>query len=459
MKTLARLLAVLLMLLLAIGLLRHFTPGYASARYLDAMDRPFSAPEYDLVATTTTLAFILIGAWLTGKVFKLLHLPRITGYLAFGLLIGPSFITLFTAAVRPLLPHIQMEHLRMFTSLAIALIGLTAGGEIKVELLRRGFARVLTITLFEMLGVFAAVFTLLAVAGRFLPFFSEIERSSLLVASSLLSVVAISNSPAVAVALLSETRAQGPMAETCLAVTVCKDLLVVILFTLTSGIGYGLLHSEAGAAVTPALFAELAWHLLGSMTAGAILGWLMSTVLHHLHRQMSIFVLAVALAIGLFSDAVGLEPLLVSLTAGFVLSNIWPGKSERLFHSIEELSVPVYCIFFAMAGAKIDLQSLLSMWPIAGAIVIVRVAAVWSSTTFACRLTGVPAPARTWMWTALIPQAGVSIALASSVAVHFADFEWGPTLASLLLATIAMFECFGPILFRHGLVKSGETSG
>lgn len=459
MKTLPRLIAVWLMLLVAVGTLRSLTPGYAARRYLDAMDRPFTSPEFDLVATSTALAFLLLGAWLTGKVFKILLLPRITGYLAFGVLVGPSFISLVAPNVNPLLPQAQMDHLRIFSSLAIALIGLTAGGEIKIELLRRGIKQVLGMMGLVILAILSTVFIGLYLGRSMLGFLAELPRMELIVVCLMIAVLATSNSPAVLVALLSELRAKGPMAETSLAITVVKDLVVVVLFTVASGLGYSLLHADGEATTQGSLVVDLAWHLLGSVAAGALLGALMSTVLHHLSRHMLLFVLAMSLGIVLVSESAHFETLLVALSAGFILSNMWPDRSAELFHSVEELSLPIYCIFFAIAGAKIDLAALAHLWPLALAIVVMRSVAVWGGITLGGRLFSMPAPARNWVWTAFIPQAGIALALAASIESLFADFAWGVSLSSLLLATIAIFECFGPILLRVGLIKAGEATG
>lgn len=459
MKAISRLLAVWVMLLAAVATLRVLLPGYDAATYLDAMGHHFIAPDFDLIATSTALAFVLLGAWLTGKIFKIIHLPRITGYLAFGVLVGPSLIKLIAPAMPPLLPESQMQHLRLFSSLAIVLIGLTAGGEIKIELLRRGIAQVLTIMGLVIITILSSVFLVLLLGRSMLGFVSELPRVELVVVCVMIAVLATSNSPAVLVALLSEMRSRGPMSETSLAVTVVKDLVVVVLFTVASGVGYSMLHASDGAISHGSLVRDLAWHLLGSIAAGALLGALMSTVLHHLSRHMFLFVLAVSLGVVLASESMQFEPLLVALSAGFLLSNMWPDKSAELFHSVEELSLPVYCIFFAIAGAKIDLAQLAQLWPLALVIVVVRSLAVWGGISLGCRLTSVPAPARNWLWTAFIPQAGIALALATSIEQLFADFNWGAQLSSLLLATIAIFECFGPILLRLGLIKAGEATG
>ena len=459
MKTIPRLLAVWIMLLIAIGTLRALLPGYGQATFHDAMGQPFVAPDFDLVATSTALAFVLLGAWLTGKIFKILHLPRITGYLAFGVLVGPSLITLIAPSMPPLLPQAQMQHLRLFSSLAIVLIGLTAGGEIKVELLRRGIGQVLTIMSIVIILVLSSVFLVLFLSRSMLGFISDLPRIELVVVCLMVAVLATSNSPAVLVALLSEMSSRGPMSETSLAVTVVKDLVVVILFTLASGVGYSMLHAADGGLSHLSIVRNLAWHLLGSIAAGAMLGVLMSTILHRLSRHMFIFVLAMSLGIVLVGETAHFEPLLVALSAGFILSNMWPQRSAELFHSVEELSLPVYCIFFAIAGAKIDLQAVAALWPLALVIVIARSIAVWGGITLGARLTSLPAPARHWLWTAFIPQAGIALALAASIEQLFTDFAWGADLSSLLLATIAIFECFGPILLRLGLIKSGEAYG
>ncbi len=459
MKAIPRLLAVWLVLLVAVAALRALTASHGEMEYTDALGTTFKAPPYDHVATATALALLLLGAWLSGKVFKILALPRITGYIAFGVLVGPSLISLIAPQAPPLLSKPQMEHLRLFSSLAIALIGLTAGGEIRIELLRRGLWKVLTIVAIVVTTVLVCVFGGLYFARSALGFLSDLPGTELVVVCLMLAVIATSNSPAVLVALLSELRSSGPMSETSLAVTVIKDLAVVVLFTIASAVGFSLLQTEGGGASRGDLVMNLAWHLLGSVAAGATLGILMSTILHHLRGHMLLFVLAMSLGIVLVSESAHFEPLLVALSAGFLLANLWPDRSRELFHSVEELSLPVYCIFFAIAGAKIDLAALAHLWPLALAIVAVRSVAVWGGVSLGARLTALGPPASTWLWTAFIPQAGIAVALAASIENLFVDFHWGAKLTSLLLATIAIFECFGPILLRLGLIKAGETRG
>ncbi|MFG0331388.1 MAG: cation:proton antiporter [Phycisphaerales bacterium] len=426
---------------------------------VDALGESYAAPDTDLLQTATALAFLLLGSWLTGRIFGQFSLPKITGYLAFGVLVGPYLTPLLTTEWPPLVSLEQIGYLRLVSALAIALIGLIAGGEIRIDLLREDLRRVLTITFVEMAAVSLAVFSVLFVFRSRIALLAELPNIETFVVCGMIAVVAIANSPAVVVAMIIETGAKGVIAQTSLAITVCKDLCLVVLVTIAMAIGVGMLATGEANEPSSSLVGDLAWHLLGSIVAGGIVGVAMAMILGRMGRRMPVFVIVTAISIALVSEAAHLEPLLVALTAGFTLANLWPEHSEPLFHTIEELSLPVYCVFFALAGARINLEVVWELWPAALLVVGVRLVAVWGSTTFAAKLSGIELPARRWLWTSLVPQAGVAIALTVTVSNSFGEYEWGQALASLLLAIIAMHEVFGPVLMRFGLTRAGETAG
>jgi trehalose 6-phosphate synthase len=54
----------------------------------------------------------------------------------------------------------------------------------------------------------------------------------------------------------------------------------------------------------------------------------------------------------------------------------------------------------------------------------------------------------------LVPQAGITIGLASIVAVEFPD--WGPDLQAVMLVLVALHQIVGPIVLRASLVHAGE---
>jgi Kef-type K+ transport system membrane component KefB len=309
----------------------------------------------------------------------------------------------------------------------------------------------------------------------------------LLALGAVVATIAVANSPAVVIAILTETHARGVMAQTALATTVCKDLALVVLFAVTMTVA-GATLARAGL-LTPAgeahvagvaeeaeshpaeenveaegvgahadvpLWLTLVQHLGGSLLAGVVVGLGMAWYLHNIHEHLPIFLVLSCFGIALVSQALGLEALIVAIVAGMLMQNAWAERSQGFFEAVEDLSLPVYCVFFAVAGAKVDLAVAATMWPWALTLVGVRLFVVWGSTTLGATLAGVERPARAWLWTALVPQAGVSLALATIVAASIKG-EHGEILFNLLLTMIAIHELAGPLLFKHGLVKAGEV--
>jgi hypothetical protein len=60
-----------------------------------------------------------------------------------------------------------------------------------------------------------------------------------------------------------------------------------------------------------------------------------------------------------------------------------------------------------------------------------------------------------YSWLGFITQAGLSIALALQIEPAFP--HWGEKLASLLIATVAINQLLGPVMFKLALTRAGET--
>jgi hypothetical protein len=97
------------------------------------------------------------------------------------------------------------------------------------------------------------------------------------------------------------------------------------------------------------------------------------------------------------------------------------------------------------------------IWPLALGVCAVRFVGCWSGLRIGCRVARASDLERKWLWTAMVSQAGVSIALASEIHRVFAQQEWATQLQSFMLATIVINEVFGPPLMRLGVMRSGEA--
>ena len=174
--------------------------------------------------------------------------------------------------------------------------------------------------------------------------------------------------------------------------------------------------------------------------------------------RLDLLVVVAGFAIALAGRLLGVAPLLAGITAGFALANLAPKRSQRLFRSIDDLLPVTYALFFSVAGARIGVTNLAMLWPLALGIAALRLAGLWTGLRGGCAWAHVQPPVRTWLWTAMVPQAGVSIALASEARAAFDGEPWANLLHGTLLAVVALHELVGPPLLRLGLLRSGETS-
>lgn len=392
-------------------------------------------------STTVALGFLLISAFLAGKAAKVVALPRITGYLLVGLLIGPHILALLTKDM--------VQAGKAVEGLAVALIALTAGGEIKLEWVRSQIKRLLAITFCEFLVVFLVITPLVFFLRAFFPFVPDDQLVPALVIAAVFGSIAVANSPTVTIAVISENAADGPLSRTIMGVTVIKDVVVIVLFSIALAVAKDVLGEGGGD-----LGLTLARELGGSVLVGIGIGFFVAWFLEHVDRDTPVFVLALCFGISELASAFHLETLLIALTAGFYVENVSSARGESLIAGIERVSLPVYALFFATAGAKVDLPVLETLGPLALLVAGARAVAVWVGTRFGAVVSHCDEVVKKYAWLGFISQAGVTLALSTIVARAFPT--WGAELQILIVAMIAIHEVIGPIGLQFALRRADE---
>ena len=421
-------------------------------------------PTSAVATATAALGFLLMGGWLAGRLASSVGLPALTGQLLAGICAGPSVAHALSqpAAAWGLdqIPTIvsaqDIRYLAGIDALAVAMIGIAAGGELELNHLRRIARSVLSIMVMEMPAVGLAAAGALAVAS--MAGLAELGAEiPLPLACMLTGCLMMASSPAVAIALTREHGHAGEFARFAMALIVAKDIVLTVLFTgvLVAGatvIGSGT-GSDAGTAA-PHAGGALAWHLLGSLVLGAILAAPLALVLRRVERRLDMVALVVAALVAAVSRSLDLSPLLVALTLGMALRTGAPGSSRSFFSATGRILLPVCCIFFALTGAKLDVASIGPVLPVTLAICVARLVAAWAGATAGAALRGLEPRTRRWIWACLVPQAGVAIALASEVGTAFEATSWAAPLTALLISCVAMNEIIGPPLMRIALRRA-----
>ena len=397
------------------------------------------------------LGFVLLVSFLAGGQAPRLGLPAITGYLFVGMAFGPYLL----GGLHPslgVLGHDSVASLRLLDSVALGLIALTAGGELRMAALRLRGKPILSVLCFQVLLTSLGVGGGLALLWEHFPAMAGLSPREALAAALLLGVIATANSPATALAVIQESRASGPLSEIVLAVTVAKDVVVILLFSVAISLAVFLTGTGAGAGL--ASLPRLAWELGGSIALGVLLGLLVARILVRLGTDLPLLVLGVAFVAVTLLPMLHLSGLLACLVAGFVIENHSP-HGDRLIKAIERHSLPVYVVFFTIAGASLDLRTLVDVLPLALFIAGVRLVMIVLSTALGAKLGSAPAGVAGYGWSGFVAQAGVTLGFAALVEQRLPGI--GSQVSSATLAVVALNQVAGPILFRLGLLRSGEA--
>ncbi|MGH7671610.1 MAG: cation:proton antiporter [Gemmatimonadales bacterium] len=396
---------------------------------------------------TLSLGFLLIAAHLGGELAKRVRLPRITGFLLSGFAVGPPGLGLVRAD--------EVDALRFIADAAVALIAFAAGSELTLDLLRRDrrmLARLSAGAILFPVGIVAAV--VLSVSPWF-PLTVHQPFGDALAVALMLGAIAAASSPSVTMALIDELETRGPFARAVLGVTVAKDVAVIILVALVLALSRPL--TSAGA-LDPGVAWTTLVSLAGSLGAGIALGDLIARYLKLVERETPLFLVALAFFTAQVARLLNLEALLIALAAGFYITNFSRAQGERLVSALKRGSLPVYIVFFALAGAGLHVEALAELWPWIVLLAGLRAVALRFGTQWggAARSPAVPPDLGRHGWLGLISQSGVALGLAALARRAFP--EWGVSLEALVVALIGVHEVAGPLCFRRALRLAGEIS-
>jgi Kef-type K+ transport system membrane component KefB len=409
-----------------------------SARLLgqDQIDEPAGS-------ALLSLGCLIIGAVLAGELAARQRLPRITGYLLVGMAIGPYALGLETVE--------DAAHLQLFEELALGLIALTAGGELRLQGIGRRIKTLLTITVCHTFGILLTVGSVMWLLFRLRPLPALTSATEALAAAALCGVVAVAVSPSTTIAVITELRARGALTETVLGVTILKDLVILLLFTWVDVIAHSWID---GTPLTLAMLPSVAKEIGLSLVVGCFLGLLLGAYLAKVGRHVELTVVLLALVSAELGRGYHLEHLLVCMAAGFTARNLFSEVSAGFLEALQRSSTPIYIIFFALVGAGLNLKIFTDLWAPALIYVLLRAAMVWLFTTPPAILTRAGPEVVGYAWMGFVAQAGLSLGLAARIQREYGDL--GQAVATLIVAAVVVNQLAGPVLWANALIKSGE---
>ncbi len=384
------------------------------------------------------VSIILIAGFLGGWVAARLHVPRITGNMLAGLLVGPACLDLF--------PEMNVAAtLQPLTNFAMGLITVSIGSTLSYRRIHNALRRIIAISVAE---VFAAAI-LVTVAFLLLGMDWQVAFA--------IGCIAASTAPATILALVREVRAKGTFVKTLLSVVALDNLLCIMLFAFSSTLLADFYENSGQSVGVGYAAAHAIWQFAGSVLLALVLGKVTERLVHHVHtHDFSVVFVAVLLSVGL-SESFDLSPLLTSLFFGIYLGNA-SEETARQTQALEPIELLLFSCFFTVAGASLHLDTVAEAGVLCVAFIVARGAGKAVGAWLGGLLARTSKRIRTSMSLGLMPEAGVAIGLVLLLGddPRIPSHTW-ELINTLVLGAVTVNEILGPFFTRQALKMAKET--
>ncbi len=404
---------------------------------------PTANPHVEGAAVVLAAGFVVVSAFLAGRATRDLRLPQLTGFILAGVAFGPYGLGLLSPAM--------VTDLKLVNGVAIALITLTAGAEMNFRAMRPLLGTIALVCFFCGIVAIPVLALTLWALKPWLPFLGGMGTTEGLAFCTVIGIVLVAQSPAVALAVRSELRAEGPLSRVVMAVTVVTELLVVVCFALGAPIAKTALGDGGD-------FAESMTHVAIALGASAVaglgVGAILILYLRFVNRSVALFALGMAVAVAEVGMRLELDPPAIALVAGIVVEN-GSRHGQRLLDDLSAASLPVFLVFFSVAGANLPFPVLTTVAVPVAVIAVVRGLVFFVGARAAAKIAKSPPAVARSTWLGLLPQAGVTIGFTAVLANAFPRFA--DEVTALVIGSVALHLLVPPALYRIALVRAGEV--
>jgi len=408
---------------------------------LRALQSETSPPGTDPLMLAA-IGFVVLAAFALAELGERVGLPKVTGYIVAGIAIGPYTVNVLSPQV--------VADMHMFNDLALGLIATSVGVELDAKRLARRLRSLVTTVGVKLLLVPVAVGgTFLAIQTTWAPLPLPSFEAALGMAL-VFSALALATSPTIVLAVLSETGARGPLAELTLGMSVLKDLVLVVSLAVATAASMAMVGSAG-------LGAELLFgaglRLLEEIGLGVALAGLLYLYMRYVGAELLLFVAALVLVTSHVCALVGLQPLLPFIVAGVIVRNATRFE-DKLLHPLEVVALPVFVVFFANAGATVNVGATAAILPFALALCTARAIAFFVAARVGATAGGESPVVQRVAWMAYLPQAGVTLVLVGVASAEVPYFSG--EILELGMAVVAVNLLLGPVALRVALAAAGE---
>ena len=398
--------------------------------------------EDPLLNMATVLVIGIVG----GELFALLRLPKVTGWIATGILLRWIALPGMDTGVNPK----ALDRFLPYMHFVLGFIAFTVGATLYFASLRNTGKRIGLLLLGETLITPVLVGALLYFAGPLVPGGDVMTTQPAL----LLAAIAIAGAPGTTVLVIQEARARGILTRTLLAAIGLIDMIAVAVFVfITTFLG-----DQAGwAHAMQSVFIQFGVTLVIGGGCALIAIILTRTVVSPAFVGPTI----VAAVLGSWGLAAGFGTsggILACTFAGIVLTNFQHDLVRSGEAYLQTIGGALFALFFTFAGMRLDFGLVPSAAALVGLYFTARLIGKCVSAFSAMSLSGVTDNVRGYLGIALLPHGGVAVGLILLVTGENSGFseEVRTVVNTVGLSALAINQLLGPSATRFALVRSGE---
>jgi len=401
------------------------------------------SPQSEEINIILLIGIAIFGGTVGARIFHRLSIPRIVGYVAIGIILGPLLGIISQQTIRDLEP---------FNMFALGIIGFLIGGELKREIFVKFGRQVVAILLFEGLAAFLLVGSLsFAVTW----YFSDWKTG--LAVGVVFGAICAATDPASTMSVLWEYKSRGPLTSMLTAIVALDDALALILYAVCISIaGVVMGHQEAG--FFGALLSSF-YEIFGSLAIGIVAGIVLNWILKRTDEPERVLVFSISLALLIIGVAITreLDVIISSMALGVTLTNIGSRKVLSSFKLVRRFSAPIYVLFFVIVGARLNISIMSTqVWLLAAAYIFGSVVGKTTGAWWGAVYSKAVPTIRKYLGFCLYQQGTIAIALLLMASNRF-EGQIRDTMLSVIITGVFVLQLIGPVFVKIGSKKAGEA--
>jgi len=399
----------------------------------------------DLSTVIINLGVIILVGLLMGRLFEMIKIPAVTGYLVAGLLLGQ---------ISGIMSLEELANMSIISDIALGFIAFQVGNELWFGKLKKSGMKIVVITIVQ-----AVLTTAIVIVGTM--FFVDISIALVL------GAIAAATAPAPIMMIIKKYRTKGELTDTILPVVGLDDAVGVILFGVLLSISISLIGTSETTISFLQLIKEPMLEIAISIGIGAGIGALSGIAVRNIshgndrkEKSLNVVVITVFLTTGA-ALLTGASPILTPMIAGTVVTNL----INKECYILEEETIrffvpPIMIAFFTIAGAQLQFDVILAAGSVGIVYIVGRTIGKFFGAYLGSAMVKSSDKVKRYLGVSLLPQSGVAIGLAIAAFNELSVVGSAAALVikNVILASVLFFALTGPVLVKIAFERANEVT-